>query len=123
MEKEKAYYEALARSTVGWTSAGADPAMAKQLLARFETAFQTLSTSVDDVVAIYEEISAKNLNPSTQLYTVTAPYFERSEQSLPGSRLVMYAVLGFLAAFFVLLVATLVYHYYRTQLRTPHQSA
>jgi hypothetical protein len=123
IETEKAYYEALARSMAGWTSSSADSPMTKQLQARFDKAFQTLSGSVEDVVAIYEEISSKNLNPSTQLFTVTAPYSERTERSVPASRLVMYAVLGFLAAVFFLLVATLFYHYYRTQLRPPQADA
>lgn len=122
-EREKAYYDGLARSMAGWSSSSVDSAMTKQLQARFEKAFQTLSASVDDVVAIYEEISSKNLNPSTQLFTVTAPYSERTERFLSGSRLILYAVFGFLAAVFFLLVATLFYHYYRTQLRSAQADA
>jgi hypothetical protein len=110
VEREKAYYDSLARSMTGWTSSSANPAVAKQLQARFDKALQTLSGSVDDVMAIYEEVSSKNLNPSTQLYTVTAPYAERAYRPLAGSRLILYAVVGFAAAFFFLIVATLFWH-------------
>ena len=49
--------------------------------ADFEGAFDRVVAAVDQVNAIYEELSTQNLNPTTLLYTVTAPFTMRAERA------------------------------------------
>ena len=71
LEREQAYYEDLSRSVteLGPSSGGAD--RERELVsveASFEGAFDQVVAAVDQVNAIYEELSTHNLNPTTLLY-------------------------------------------------------
>ena len=85
LEREQAYYEDLSRSVADLGSRSTDADRERELTiinARFQGAFDQVVTAVDQVNAIYDELSTQNLNPTTLLYTVTAPFTIRTQRGL-----------------------------------------
>lgn len=116
LEKERSYYEALNRSLTGWVKSPDESAGSKEMVARLDKSFQAVATSLDDVVAIYDELSSKNLNPGTLLYAVTAPASVRTEPSISLRTLALFAILGFMFSVVALVVGCLAHSYYRSQI-------
>ena len=125
-EREQAYYEDLSRSVadLGPRSGRAD--RESDLLsveARFEGAFDQVVVAVDQVNAIYEELSTHNLNPTTPqphnpttlLYTVTAPFTMRTERALSLRTAVLYGALVFMLSLFVVPLGCLVHSYFQRE--------
>ena len=76
------YYEDLSRSVADLGSRSTDAGDLTIIKARFQGAFDQVVTAVDQVNAIYDELSTQNLNPTTLLYTVTAPFSMRTQRAL-----------------------------------------
>ncbi len=115
-ERERAYYEALNSSLTGWVKSPEESAESKRLVARLDKSFQAVATSLDDVVAIYDELSSKNLNPGTLLYAVTAPAALRTERSISLRTLALFAILAFVFSVVALVVGCLAHNYYRSEI-------
>ena len=81
--------------------------------AGFEGAFDQVGVAVDQVNAIYEELSTHNLNPTTLLYTVTAPFTMRTERALSLRTAVLYGALVFMLSLFVVPLGCLVHSYFQ----------
>jgi hypothetical protein len=80
-------------------------------------------SSLEDINAIYEELSARNLNPATQLYSITAPFTERTERSVSGRSLAMFGLMAFVLGLVGLVAGCLAHNFYRTQLRPVDRPA
>ena len=117
LEREQAYYEDLSRSVAGLgRSGGADrESELVSLEAGFEGAFDQVVVAVDQVNAIYEELSTHNLNPTTLLYTVTAPFTMRTERALSLRTAVLYGALVFMLSLFVVPLGCLAHSYFQRE--------
>ena len=118
LERGQAYYEDLSRSVaaLGPRSGRAD--RERQLVsveAGFEGAFDQVVVAVDQVNAIYEELSTHNLNPTTLLYTVTAPFTMRTERTLSLRTAVLYGALVFMLSLFVVPLGCLAHSYFQRE--------
>ena len=122
LEREQAYYEDLSRSVadLGRRSGRAD--RERELVSvetGFEGAFDQVVVAVDQVNAIYEELSTHNLNPTTLLYTVTAPFTMRTERALSLRTAVLYGALVFMLNLFVVPLGCLAHSYFRREVVVP----
>ncbi len=93
-----------------------ESAESKRLVARLDKSFQAVATSLDDVVAIYDELSSKNLNPGTMLYAVTAPAAVRTERSISLRTLALFAIVAFVFSVVALIVGCLEHSCYRSEI-------
>jgi hypothetical protein len=112
-DRERVYYQELTRALGSWTKSAESPE-SKDLTARLEKAYQVVGASLDDVVSIYEDLSAKNLNPATQLYQVTEPFAQHTEPALSLPRLVLFMAIGCVFVALGLFVACFVHYRYLT---------
>ena len=119
LEREQAYYEDLSRSVadLGPRSGRAD--RERELVsveAGFEGAFDQVVVAVDQVNAIYEELSTHNLNPTTLLYTVTAPFTMRTQAALSRSTAVLYGALVFMLSLVLVPLGCLLHGYFQREI-------
>jgi hypothetical protein len=71
---------------------------------------------IDQVNAVYEELSTHNLNPSTLLYSVTTPFTLRTERgALPPRSVALYGMLVFILSLTLVTLGCLVHHYVRRE--------
>ncbi len=112
LERELAYYEDLNRSVRSAAASGARPMSAEAVDRRLNEAYEEILTAIDQVDAIYQEISRHNLNPSTLLYTKTQPFAVTSVRSIGLRTVAMLTVLAFLLAIVLVPIACLVHHYF-----------
>jgi hypothetical protein len=121
-EREKSYYADLNRLVGGW-SVSPESAESRDLLSRLDRSLAVVVSSLEDINAIYEELSARNLNPATQLYSITAPFTERTERSVSGRSLAMFGLMAFVLGLVGLVAGCLAHNFYRTQLRPVDRPA
>ncbi len=94
VSREAAYYEDLVRELQRSPGKPAGYAEAVALIkTRTSAAFDEIVKGVEQTAAIYREISALNLNPSSTLYAQTGPFTERTERPLSPRTLALYLVL------------------------------
>jgi hypothetical protein len=95
--KEVAFYKDLQSAFGAAAPLGKDasryPNAGKQIEAHLASAAEELGKALDDIQAIYELISARNLRPASFLYTVEGPVIIDSASAFSFSR---YLVLGVL---------------------------
>jgi hypothetical protein len=93
LDKELAYYQDLVKSVQG---IGSRPTGSPELIAmvksRSQAAFAAIAKGADQLVDLYTELSAKNLNPAARLYAITGP-FTRHTQSSVSFRSLAYSYL------------------------------
>jgi len=83
LDKELAYYEDLVKSVQGVGSrTGGSSELISLIKARSQTAFATISKGADQLVDIYRELSAQNLNPVARLFNITGPFAQHTQSSL-----------------------------------------
>ena len=118
LEREQAYYEDLSRSVADLGPRSGRVARESEVVsveARFDGAFDQVVVAVDQVNAIYEELSTHNLNPTTLLYTVTAPFTMRTERALSLRTAVLYGGLVFMLSLFVVPLGCLAHSYFQRE--------
>ena len=83
-EKEQQYYQDVLQTVRGAppVAAGSRDAAVAESNKRFAASIDGILKAIDQVNAIYDAISKQNLNPSTMLYTVTAPFSLLTVQAL-----------------------------------------
>jgi hypothetical protein len=83
LDKELAYYEDVAKAVQG---IGNRPAGSKELVdlikSRSQKAFDAIAKAADHLVALYQELSTRNLNPAARLYVVTMPFSRQTVGAL-----------------------------------------
>jgi hypothetical protein len=117
-ERERAYYQDLSRALGAWTKSPESPE-GKDLIARLEKAYQVVGNSLDDTVAIYDDLSAQNLNPSTQLYQITRPFSQHTERVISLSRLVALAAIAYVLGAAGLILAYVLWDQYYGAVAAP----
>jgi hypothetical protein len=80
---------------------------------RSAEAFNEIVKAIEQTAMIYKEISTLNLNPSTTLFTVTAPFTERTQWPLTLRTVTLYFVLSLMLTLIVLPVGCLMHHAFR----------
>ena len=103
LRREEAYYQDLERAIAGRTGKPS-PGAQREFDQRFARALAMLREDLDDVGAVYVELSKRNLDPLPALYVVTKEAVVRTESVLVMSRLVKLALLGAFVAFVLVLL-------------------
>ena len=119
LEREQAYYEDLSRSVADLGFRSTDAGRESELTiitARFQGAFDQVVTAVDEVNAIYDELSTQNLNPTTLLYTVTAPFTMRTQRALSLRTAVWYGALVFMLSLVLVPLGCLLHSYLQREI-------
>ncbi len=93
IQREAAYYEDLVAtlSAAGLRDASRGETVAI-ITTRTADAFDQVSRGIDQISGLYTELLAQNLNPSTTLYTATAPFTLTTTRALPARTLGLYVV-------------------------------
>lgn len=95
-------------------------AAAEQMVrARFDQIYDDVSAAIAAVNEIYELVS-RNLNPSTELFTLTAPPTRRTERAISLPRLGLYGVLTFLVSIPLIVGACLLHNRMREEEAVEH---
>jgi hypothetical protein len=128
LEKDTAYYEDLIAALRGTLqrSVAADAVRERAgaiVKTRAEESVQDIRRWIDQVNAIYEELSARQLNPSTLLYAVTKPFTVRTTRALSVRTLAMAGALVFLVSLFLVPLSCLFYDHMRRELAGSTQAA
>ena len=114
LDRELSYYEDLNSALGGrvGVDSGSGRAAVETVSRRIDTAVTEVLTAVDDVNAIYEEVSRRNLNPSTLLYTTTRPFAVSSVPPIGVQTTLLLLVVAFLFAVVVVPIVCLFHHYF-----------
>jgi hypothetical protein len=110
-EREAAYYEDLVQnlSTTSSRAIGTKDTVAL-ITTRTAEAFDQVSKGIDQISALYDELSAQNLNPSTTVYAITEPFTLTTTRAVTGRILGLYFVLVLAITFIVTGAGSLVHH-------------
>jgi hypothetical protein len=114
--REAAYYDDLVKElrTTTTRSAGSPEAVAL-IKTRSLEAFDQIAKGVEQTAAIYRELSALNLNPSTTLFSVTGPFSLQTQRALTVKTVALYFVLLMMLTLIVAPIGCLVHHAVRKQ--------
>lgn len=108
LQRESAFYETLTKNiSAGGTHRVEDGELAKRITTRLNQAFDGVSTAVQQLMDLHQELSKRNLNPSVTLYAVTSPFFVSTKYGLPLGTLVLYFALIMLMTLIVAPLACL----------------
>ena len=115
LEREMGYYE----GTIASVRRGSGRRAATETLAEASAAFEkilaSINRSVEQANDLYQQISAHNLNPRTQLVTITSPFLVRTLRRFTVRSLGMYVVVAFLLSLMVAPLGCLIHHYLTTE--------
>jgi hypothetical protein len=117
---ETSYYEDLLRSVRqldNWSTP--DRATAQLVDERFHEVYTSVVHALEQANEAYREISAQNLNPRTNLYSITSPFSIQVQRALTLRMLVLYLLLGVLASVLIVPLGCLVHHYFRHEILPP----
>jgi hypothetical protein len=110
LDKELAYYQDLAKSVQG---IGSRPAGTPELIdlvkSRSQAAFSAIAKGADQLVDLYNELSANNLNAAAGLYAITGPFTRHTETSVSFRSLAYSYLLLFLTVAIVVPAGCLMY--------------
>jgi hypothetical protein len=116
IQREAAYYEDLVATLSGTVVREAGTAETVALITtRTAEAFDQVSSGIDQIFALYAELSAQNLNPSTTLYAVTEPFTLTTTRTLLARTLGLYFVLVLAITLIVAAAGSLVHHAMKEQ--------
>jgi hypothetical protein len=83
---------------------------------RTKDAMDGVLKALDQINAVYKELSAQNLNPRTMLYTITDPFSTRTDRALTSRSAAMYGALTFFLALFLAPIGCLIHNYFRSEI-------
>jgi hypothetical protein len=115
--REAAYYDDLAKElrTTTTRSVGS-PEVVALIKTRSLEAFDQIAKGVEQTAAIYRELSALNLNPSTTLFSVRGPFSLQTQRSLTSKTVALYFVLVMMLTLIVAPIGCLAHHAVRKHL-------
>ena len=119
LERELGFYEEISGALMDSGPSSGDVDREGELLSirsRLGNAFDGVVASIDQMNAIYEELSSQNLNPTTLLYTSVAPFTMRTERALAGRILILYGMLVFMVSLIVVPLGCLGHAYFQTEI-------
>jgi len=115
VENEVKYYEKLYSMIKGSDLASpeskADEGLVKTAIEQIQKTqmlvYEQLMQAIDQMNAIYKELSSQNLNPDSVLYTVTSPVVTSIERTLTLKKVLIYIILALFFAEGVIFVSVL----------------
>jgi hypothetical protein len=114
LELEAAFYENLASAIRMTTFREPTSREAVSFIKeRYQKAFTAIGAATDRIIAIYNELSARNLNPSTHLYAVTQPFAVRTQRSLAFATVVLYYFFVITLTLIIAPIGALIHHAFR----------
>jgi hypothetical protein len=114
MNRQSTYYEDLVgelRGAVG-RQVGSPEAVGL-IKSRSTEAFNEITKGIEQTAAIYREISALNLNPSTTVFAVTGPFALQTQRSLTVRTVGLYFVLIMMLTLILVPIGCLVHHAFK----------
>jgi len=84
--------------------------------ARTQDAMDGILKELDQINAVYKELSAQNPNPRTMLFTVTQPFSIRTDRALTSRSAAIYGALTLFLALFLAPVGCLIHSYFRSEI-------
>ena len=114
--REAAYYEDLARElrTSSGRTAG-PPEMVALIKTRSAQAFDEIVHGIEKTAAIYKELSAQNLNPSSTVFAVTGPFAQQTQRSLTLRTVMLYLVLILMVTITLVPIGCLLHHAFKVR--------
>ncbi len=88
----------------------ATAAQATDIRAATKAVYDQITKSIDQVNTFYAELSAQNLFAQSSLYTITDPFLDYSQRALSPQMIMMYGLLTFLLALFLVPLGCLLHH-------------
>jgi hypothetical protein len=125
LDSEVMYYEDTIKTLKGLSGGGSfseKSATAQTVKARLEDAIGDTSKALDQINALYLELSAQNLNPQTILYRITDPFATRTERAFSLRSAALYSALTIFLALILVPIGCLVHHYFRSDI-LDHEGA
>src|SRR5262249_45732301 len=101
------YYEELLRHLPSGASSRADTVAIRKAT---KAVYEQVVKGIDQANVFYAELSARNLNAQAQLSTMSEPFRDYSQYAFPPPLMLMYGVLTFLLALFLVPLGCLVHH-------------
>jgi hypothetical protein len=120
LDKESMYYDDLMSTLKELKPTSSDQVSAEKtpavqlIKARTQDAMDGILKALDQINAVYKELSAQNLNPRTMLFTVTQPFSIRTDRALTSRSAAMYGALTLFLALFLAPVGCLMHNYFRS---------
>ena len=109
--REAAYYDDLVKELrTTTTRAVGSPEIVALIKTRSLEAFDEIAKGVEQTAAIYRELSALNLNPSTTLFSVSGPFSLQTQRSLTLKTVILYFVLLMMLTLIIAPIGCLVHH-------------
>jgi hypothetical protein len=82
-DQELAFYDGMQKTLqAGRAGASSSPEGIAMVKGRAKKALDAIGVALDQTMSLYKDLSAHNLNPSTQLYMVTQPFIFQTQRSL-----------------------------------------
>ena len=117
MNRDAAYYEDLVaelRNAGGRVRLGS-PESVKLIETRSAEAFQEVARGIELTAALYRELSALNLNPSSTVFTLTGPFKLDSARAVTAPTILLYFAVIMMLSLIALPVGCLVHHSLKRQ--------
>ena len=119
LERQQAHYEEVLRHLqyAQAQSGAANPDIeVLRIQSGLEEAFAAVARVVEHMNAIYEELSVKNLNPAILLYSVSSPFTQSTERSVPARDRALYGLLILVMSLIIVPVGCLGHSYFQREI-------
>ena len=121
LDREKGYYDRM-QELMRRPSNPPDSGMVDEVESKFTAIYEFVIEAIDQSNAIFVELSAQNLNPRTNLLTITNPFAVTTVRAVTLRTLWPIGLLTLLLGLTVVPLACLIYHYLRRETaRAGHQ--
>jgi hypothetical protein len=126
LDREASYYESLmdtvrrSSSSAGGRTSGAE--LEKAVQTRFNEIHAAVDLALTQSDAVYQQISAQNLNPRTNLYTMTRPFTVTTVRARSLRLLAVYGIVAICLAMVLLPLGCLVHHYFKKEILPEKRS-
>jgi hypothetical protein len=120
LDKEVMYYEDMIKSFrgLGGGASNDKSAAVQAVKERMDDAMAGVLKALDQINAIYQELSTQNLNPQTMLYRVTSPFTSRTLRSFSLRSAALYGALTMFLALILVPIGCLIHNYFRSEVKS-----
>jgi hypothetical protein len=123
LERETSYYERMNQLMLSTLSASSqevlDPEVERLVEARFAAIYDAVFEALGQSDTFLTQLSAQNLNPQTNLFTMTAPFTMTTLRSFTLQTLAVYGLVVLMLGLMMVPLACLIHHYFRRELLSP----
>ena len=121
LQRERAYYNRMNDILEPIFSSGRqvdlNPELVREVDNRFLEILDGVVENIEQANAVYEEVSAQNLNPRTTLFTITGPFTVETLFGVTLGTLAINSVIALVVCFMFLPLICLMHNYFRQHLR------